>query len=364
MYVHPQMDLTLAAIERRLDQNKLAYGELELQNGAKLLLLERGGRVLGPFLTPKDNTLLWASPALADADALGRFVAAKEWNMGGERIWVAPEIQFNVGDRSDFWGTLSIPAQMDPGDWRLDEQPEGWRLRQGMTLTANNLAQGEKELWIERFIHPAADPLTNTRDYKELLDGVTFAGYEQIVTLREARHDHIMSQSWNVAPVWPGGRIIIPSSPGVEVSDYFEPIDDQHLARHGHYIALQVTGDRRYKVGIKAAHTFGRLGYFRRGASGGDAGLTGYLLVRNYFNNPSSPYVEEPPQTPGGSGDSIHVYNDGGLFGGFGELECQGQAIGGHTGRSASTDQQLLWVYWGPADKVARIGTQLLGAGL
>lgn len=359
MYVHPQMDLTLAAIERRLDQNKLAYGELKLQNGVKLLVLERGGHVLGPFLTPKNNTLLWASPALADADALGRFVAAKEWNMGGERIWVAPEIQFNVGDRSDFWGTLSIPTQMDPGDWRLDEQPEGWRLRQGMTLTANNLAQGEKELWIERYIHPAADPLTNTRDYTKLLDGVTYAGYEQIVTLREAKHDDIMSQSWNVAPVWPGGRIIIPSSPGVEVSDYFEPIDDQHLGRHGHYIALQVTGDRRYKVGIKAAHTFGRLGYFHPGA-----GSAAYLLVRNYFNNPSSPYVEEPPQTPGGSGDSIHIYNDGGLFGGFGELECQGQAIGGYTGRSASTDQQLLWVYWGPADKVARIGTQLLGAEL
>ena len=67
MYTHPQMDLTLTAIERRLDQNKLAYGELELQNGVKILLLERGGRVLGPFLTPKDNTLLWASPALADA---------------------------------------------------------------------------------------------------------------------------------------------------------------------------------------------------------------------------------------------------------------------------------------------------------
>ena len=213
MYTHPQMDLTLAAIERRLDQNKLAYGELELQNGVKLLVMERGGRVLGPFLTPKDNTLLWASPALADADALGRFVAAKEWNTGGERIWVAPEIQFNVRDRSDFWGTLSIPTQMDPGDWRLDEQPEGWRLRQGMTLTANNLAQGEKELWIERYIHPAADPLTSIRDYKELLDGVTYAGYEQIVTLREAKHDDIMSQSWSVAPLWPAGRIIIPSSP-------------------------------------------------------------------------------------------------------------------------------------------------------
>ncbi len=356
MYNHPQIDLTLPAIKRRLDKNKLAYGELELQNGVKLLLLERGGRVLGPFLAPESNTLLWGSTALGSSESLAEFVANNEWNTGGERIWVAPEIQFNVGDRNDFWNTISIPAQMDPGEWRLDEQPEGWRLRQGLTLTAKNLAHGEKELWIERFIHPAADPLTHTRAYAELLDNITYAGYEQIVTLREAKHDDIMSQSWNVAPVWPGGRMIVPSSPAVEVSDYFEPVDDQHLSRHGHYIALQITGDRRYKVGVKAAQTFGRLGYFHSREDG-----SAYLIVRNYFNNPSSPYVEEPPQTPGGAGDSIHIYNDGGLFGGFGELECHGQTIGGHTGRSSSTDQQLLWVYSGPKDKVAGVCWQLLG---
>jgi hypothetical protein len=176
------------------------------------------------------------------------------------------------------------------------------------------------------------------------------------VTLREAKHDHIMSQSWNVTPVWPGGHILIPSTPAVEVSDYFEPIDDAHLARHGHFLALRITGDRRYKVGVKAAQTFGRLGYFHAQGDG-----SAYLIVRNFFNNPSSPYVEEPPQTPGGAGDSIHVYNDGGLFGGFGELECHGQTIGGHTGRSSSTDQQLLWVYWGAEARVRAIGRSLLG---
>jgi hypothetical protein len=359
MYIHPQNDLSLKAIKRRLDANKLAYGELDLQNGVKLLVLERGGRVFGPFLTPASNTLLWASTALISNEALAKFVADDEWNAGGERIWVAPEIQFNVSDRNDFWNTISIPAQMDPGDWRLDEQPGGWRLRQGLTLSAHNLAHGEKELWIERYLHPAADPLTFTRDYASLLHGVTYAGYEQVVTLREAKRDDIMSQSWNVAPVWPGGHILIPSSPSVEVSDYFEPIDDQHLARHGHYMALYITGDRRYKVGVKAAQTFGRLGYFNRRDDG-----TAYLIVRNYFNNPSSPYAEEPPQTPGGAGDSIHVYNDGGLFGGFGELECHGQTIGGNTGRSSSTDQQVLWVYSGPSDKVAHIGWELLGAAI
>jgi hypothetical protein len=359
MSMHLQHDLTLAAIKRRLDQNRLTYGELELQHGVKLLVLERGGRILGPFLTPSSNPLLWINSAFADAERLRAFVAGGAWNSGGERIWIAPEIQFAVTDRRDFWNTVNTPPQMDPGDWRLDAQPAGWRLRQGLTLTAHNLAHGEKELWVERLIHPAADPLAHTGAYHHLLDGVIFAGYEQIVHLREAKHDDIMSQSWNVAQLWPGGMLLIPCSPAVEVTDYFEPIDAAHLARRGHHLALRITGDCRYKVGVKAAQTFGRLGYFHRREDG-----SAYLIVRNFFNNPSSPYVEEPPLAPGIAGDSIHVYNDGGLFGGFGELECHGQTIGGHTGRAYSTDQQVLWVYSGPAAKVAEIGLHLLGVEL
>lgn len=359
MTTEPQPDLTLAAVKRSLDANELAYGELALQNGAVLLVLERGGRLLGPFLTAESPPLLWLHAAFAERAQLRNFLTAGEWNAGGERIWVAPEIQFSVGDRNDFWNTIRLPSAMDPGDWRLDEQPRGWRLRQGLTLTARNLAHGEKELWIERYVHPAADPLAHTRDHARLLADVTYTGWEQVVTLREARHDDIMSEAWNVVQVWPGGCIVIPCSPAAEISDYFEPLDAQHLLRSEHQVALQITGDRRYKVGVKAAHTFGRLGYFRRHSDG-----SACLIVRSFFNNPSSPYVEEPPQTPGGMGDSIHIYNDGGFLGGYGELECHGQTIGGHTGRSSSTDQQVLWLYSGPAANVAAIGWRLLGMEL
>ncbi len=352
-------DLTLDAIKRRLEANRLAYGELDLHGEAKLLVLARGGRIVGPFLTPASDTLLWVADVLADSDALGQFVRGGQWMIGGERVWVAPEIQFNVRDRHNFWGTLAVPPQMDPGDFQLDTHGDGWRLRQIMALPVYNLAHGVKELALERLIHPVANPLANVHDSATLLDGVTYAGYEQVVTLSQMKPDDILCQSWNVVPVWPGGRLIIPCTPAAEVNDYFEPVDDQCLARHDHYLAFHLTGARRFKVGVKAAQTFGRLGYFHR-LDSGDA----YLLVRNFFNNPSSPYADEPPHAPGAAGDSIHVYNDGGGFGGFGEMECQGQAIGGRTGRFTSTDQQVLWAYAGPADKVARIAWYLLGVNL
>ena len=75
----------------------------------------------------------------------------------------------------------------------------------------------------------------------------------------------------------------------------------------------------------------------------------------------SLPYAEEPPQVPGCRGHSIHVYNDGGMFGGFGEMECNARTIGGGTGRSTSTDQMVLWLYVGADDPVKRIARHLLG---
>ncbi len=83
--------------------------------------------------------------------------------------------------------------------------------------------------------------------------------------------------------------------------------------------------------------------------------------MRNFYNDPSATYLEEPPDRPGQRGYSVHVYNDGGKFGGFGELECNGRSIGGQTGRSASTDVFTLWLYVGATEKIKNITAYMLG---
>ena len=42
-------------------------------------------------------------------------------------------------------------------------------------------------------------------------------------------------------------------------------------------------------------------------------------------------------------------------------MECNLQTIGGPTGRSASADQLLLWLYVGTEEQVKRIALHLLG---
>ncbi len=348
--------LTRPHLEEALQAHRLAYGVLELQNGVTALITRRGGRVLGPFLRPGEGSLFWINPVWGDRAAFADFLEQGHWNLGGERLWLSPETQWLVSDRNDFWGTLRVPSAFDPGAWELDPLPEGgWRLRESIRLTAYNLARGDKELSIERRFRAVPDPLRYSGYADELLDGVLYAGYEQAVTLSESAHDDITAQIWTLIQLHAGGQIVVPCSRHVTLTDYNEPIDDAHRTVEEHCVRFRITGTRRYKVGLRAAHTFGRLGYLNRD------GERAYLLVRNYFNNPSSLYSEEPAHLPGARGDSIHIYNDGGMFGGFGELEVQGQTVGGETELSTVRDQHIVWIYEGPAAQIGRIAEHLLG---
>ena len=349
--------ITMRQCIESLQANDLAYGVLPLQNGAQAVLSEYSGHVLGPFLDPDGESLLWTSSALGDAAALGALVADRDWNIGGDRIWIAPEIQYNVRDRTDFWGSLALPQQMDPGNYRLQQLgDDAWKLAQDVTLEAHNLSSGAKTLQVERVFRPTPDPLRKLSSYADLLDGVVYAGYEQFVTLTDTDPNQILSESWSLSQVNAGGHLWIPSTVAVEVTDYYAPIDDDHLHRYPGFLRLAISGHAQYKVGVQAAQVFGRMAY----ANTLDDGRA-YLVVRGFYNNPSAPYLEEPAHLPGRSGHAIHVYNDDGGLGGFGEIECQGQAIGGALSRSAGTDQILLWFYVGAPQKIDAIFAHLIG---
>ena len=348
--------ISYAQVQQRIQEQQLNHERLELQEGAFVVVLERGGRILGPFLSATGESVLWLPDSWADVAGFAAFLASGNWNLGGERIWIAPEIQYGVRDRTDFWGTAQCPSAVDPGAYHLERiDARRVRLSQQIELQAHNLATGVKELQIEREVLPAANPLHELSDYAELMEGVVYVGYEHILALSEAKTDAILSEGWNLAQLNPGGQIFIPASPLVTYSDYFAPADEEHLAidRATGLVRVQITGRKQFKVGFKAAHVFGRLAYANRLRDG-----RAYLLIRHFFNNPSRPYAEEPPHLPGCRGHSVHVYNDGG---GFGELEVMAQTIGGESGRSASADSFLFWLYVGPEDRLDLIARHLLG---
>jgi hypothetical protein len=339
-----------------LDAAAVRYGLLELENGLAAVVTEYGGRILGPFAGPDAPSLLWINPVLGDPAGLAALVADRGWNLGGDRIWIGPEIQYTVRDRADFWNSYALPPQMDPGNYALTPlMGGGWRLAQSVSLEARNLARGPKTLHLERTIRPADDPLRHLAAYEMLVEGVVYGGFEQHVTLTDAEPNAILSETWNLAQLNGGGRLYIPAAPSVEVTDYFEPVGAA-LTRGRGGITVSISGQQRYKIGVQAAQLFGRMAYVQPLGGG-----TTLLIARAFFCNPSAPSVEEPAHLVGRRGHAVHVYNDDGGLGGFGEMECQGQAVGGALGRPTSTDQFVTWIYLGSQSQIAAILEQLVG---
>ncbi len=337
----------------------LAHAVLDLDAGHRLVVVERGGHALGPFDADGRPTL-WLNPAAwQSAAAMADFVAAGNWNIGGERYWLAPEIRFTIRDRADYWGSYHLPAAMAPGNYRLAAGDRSVRLMADATLTCFNPEGDVAVVGIERRYRPLANPLRHLSAADRLLDGVAYAGFEHgaDLTLRPGSTDGARVESWTLAQLIPDGTLVIPSSEGVEHEDYYEPVDAAHYRRAAGAALLSVTGRRRYKVGFRSPHLTGRLGYLKALPDG-----RAQLVVRNFLNDPSSDYVEEPADRPGCRGLSVHVYNDGGLFGGFGELECNGRTIGGEAG-SGGRDAFAFWQFTGPAHRIRAIAAILLGTG-
>lgn len=340
-----------------LDANGETYRILGLQNDIKLVITQRGGRIFGPFLSDDSPGLTWMNPALAEAESFASFVRDGQWNMGGERVWIAPEIQYNIRDRADFWGSHHVPTELDPANYMLASKADNRvTLNGAMTLQAYNLSNGTAHLQIERQIRLTLNPLTALRAGEELMQGVRFGGYQQAVTLEDTGEAAPVSESWNLTQLNPGGVMLIPCTPAAEASPYFGDPAPDALIPQGSAYRIAITGERQYKVGYKAAGVFGRMGYVNTLEDD-----QSYLLLRDFFNNPAATYAEEVPDQVGANGHSIHVYNGGAQFGRNGEMEASGQAIGGNTARSQTTDVFTMSVFVGDTAQINRIAEALLG---
>jgi hypothetical protein len=329
---------------------KLEFAEMNLQDQTTLLVTQRGGRA---FLFHEEKSVYWLPDVWHEDEAVKDFLSSGHWNMGGERVYVGPEIQYGVRDRSNFQETLFIPKSNDPGHYTLRTNDEGVALEQTLELEAFNLAQGEKKLTLKRFFSRVPNPIRHVALGESLMQGVKFAGYAQEVVLRDLSYDGTMSESWLVTQLPRGGDIIIPASEHAEVTPFFgaSPADVTRLQNGCFRIPLE--GSDLYKLGYKSAFLTGSVAYVS----------DNLLVIRTFFNNPSSEYAEEPPNEAGNRGHSVFVFNDGGNLGGFGELECNGQPVG-VAGKSTTHDLFVTWLFMGEQMRLRSLAEVLLGARL
>lgn len=346
------------AVRSRLKEVGWDYQEIQLASDYAIIVTAYGGRIFGPFAKNDESpSLFWINPAFESSEAFKQMLT-EGFPLGGERLWISPEIQYGARDRADFWGTLHVPQSVDPGSYLLQETRSNTAsLETRCSLNAYNLSSGSKELELKREIGPTADPLSDSKRYETIPEKLSFFGYHHTVTLSDLNYNDTMSEAWSLIQLNPGGKALVPSIHQIDHCDFFDPVPETHYKSRTTCFSASLDGKRQFKLGFPASATLGRIGYIHR-LSVDDA----YIIVRNYFNTPSSPYAEEPPAAPGKSGFSSFLYNDDGRFGGFAEIENVGLTIGGISGRSTTTDRMETWIYRGSPDAVGTVATLLLGA--
>lgn len=152
-------ELSLSLFTRNLKNAGVKYTVFPLVNDYVILVTEHWGKVFGPFIDEKDSGALWISPKAADAESLRTMVKQGDWCIGGDRLWLAPEVQFNIPDRNrwDQGGAYVLPGAIDPGHYSLVKETGNCvTLAQEVETKLYNLAAGSKKLMLKRTFYPHA----------------------------------------------------------------------------------------------------------------------------------------------------------------------------------------------------------------
>lgn len=328
---------------------------LTVGDGWQVIVSEHGGHVFGPFSDSCPEGIFWIPEAIRDREKYRELIDKKIWNIGGDRVWIAPEIEFNISDRSRFRETLNTPKTIDPGSYHMWRHGDRIHLGMELDLKSYNTVTGEMHVDFHRMIHMAPDPLRHLPTYEELTHGLSYCGIEEVIDLRVSSREDILAESWDLLQIRPKGELFIPMYAPLKGTDHYEPAGDhERIVKGG--ISLRITGDSRYKIAYRSAVMTGRFGYM----ADSDTDST-VLIIICYPNNPSALYSEEPPLIEGDTGYSIHVYNDDGNSGGFAEMECNLLTVGNPAGIHHATDRLTKWIYTGKKDRLREVARTLLG---
>ena len=307
--------------------------------------------MLGVFLDDCEENLLWTNPALSgNAATARRAVRAGEWNLGGDRCWMAPEIELFFEHPSKPNGDeYEVPADIDPGNYEVDREFE-----KGIALissgTVKNRRTGiEVPFHMMRSISLCASPLDT--------DGVRFIGYEVSAALSIISPDEPASSYglWFITQLPPGGTLAIPVCGAPELVDIF----DSNVAAHCRYrtgcVLFPIDGRSRHKLGISSANATGRIGYLRSTEQ-----HQGTLIVRQAAVFPGAVYADFPGNARSRRDVAVQAYNDGGEFGRYGEMEYHAVAASSENGFLAR-DVSRTWCFAGPLSRLQDIAETLLG---
>jgi hypothetical protein len=323
--------------------------------GAAVLLLPYGGRVLGLFAPQVGENFYWTHPELQTVAAAREFYQSSDWhNSGGERTWLAPELDFFFPDypnRERYWQ----PRQLDPGDYRLICDERGARLVNRLKCLLSR-TKTTVELEITKSIGPAPNPLRH--EFQGDLSGLAYAGYSQETTLQllACQGDpQVQVGLWNLIQMPHGGDLLVATCGQSYPAVVFGALSPQDLAVGDHLVRYRMRACGEQKISFRAVTVTGRIGYRYQARDGSWS-----LVIRNVFINPSGQYVDVPWDAPDAFGYAVQACNINSPLGQFSELEYHVPAVSPDPGRRCCADVSQVWAFRGRREQIDAVVHALL----
>lgn len=331
----------------------------ESPDGSRMLVLPHGGRVLGLFAPGDEENFFWVNEALADGAAARALIEGDAWqNLGGDRTWLAPELDFFYPDYPDL-SSYAPPRAFDPGHYQLTRSGAAIELSNVLTLRSNRLRETFRLKLIKK-LTSAPSPLRYEKIGADSA-GLRYAGYTLKTSLEIVDGPAGSRQGigiWNLLQMPEGGELLIPTCVQTEPRLYFGTIVPEELVVEPHLIRLRMRSPGVQKFGVRATALTGRAGYLLR------AGSQWTLIVRNFSVNPSGDYVDTPAADRNNLIDCLQVCHVNGSLGVFNELEYHAPAISLQHGQAQSLDISQVWAFRGDAEAIHAVCQTLLSSEL
>ncbi len=323
-------------------------------DGARLLVLPEHGRLLGLYPDDADENFLWTNPALRDEASARAYFARRGWsNPGGDRTWLAPEIELFIGDVDRVFETYAVQSALDPGQWKVAAATAAEVRLVNETRVRLHRQNRDVGVRLTKTYSVAPNPLRDVA-------GLQVAGYTLATTLEVESQPGVPTRLgiWNLLQLPQPGTMWIPTrAPARPHVVFGAPAAGELTVTPGlvRWNMAPPGGDA--KISLKPQPLTGRVGYSRASDTSGMQDL----VVREFSVGAERDYVDAlwaPPHEAGWAFQSCCVRNGAECFN---ELEYHAPAVTARSGEAVIRDESRVWAFRGPRDAVARAARQLLG---
>lgn len=351
--------MSLSLLKRTLRSAGQEARTLRFPDGTRVLTLTHGGRILGLYPADDEQNFLWTHSALSHRESARRFFGSTAWhNSGGDRTWLAPEIDVFLPNFPKL-DVYHQPRSLDPGNYRVVSDGTSGAFHFGAELEIP-LSRPAAQVWLtlDKRIEPSLDPCRGLSGHDPRL---RYAGYRLSTRLTYRRDTGEVSlgvNAWNLLQLPHGGEMLIPTYGRQAPTVFMGRIPQRDLRSHSSLVRWRMHQPGEHKIGLPARACTGRMGYLlprdRR---------TWDLVVRQFYLQPSQSYPDAPWFAPDRTGYAVQACSVNSQLGAFSELEYHAPAVT-KTGPRSVEDFSDVWSYRGTPAAIRRVADALLGVRL